>query len=319
MTGPLHRGDGWDAAHRLPASFGSGPANRAGVPVGSSHFQPLPAARRRRAPGLGGFLLVLALVLTVTLAGLQQWFPLSAAEPTASGTGRGRPTAGPQPSGTPTTGDPLTDNPLYDLSPTGRCPSVEEPKTRSEYTEQVADLLTCLAVIYRPLVESAGGEFTEVEHVFYDEHVDSSCGTQTDAYAFYCEGDQTIYLSDQVYRDRIYGRLVVADVVIHEYSHHVQGMVGILDASRGLSESDAVITRRIELQVFCMTYYLFVSVPSFALTVDDHSYFREVWGSTDDPVGHGSVKAQKYWGAQGLAASELGACNTWSVPADRVR
>lgn len=300
---------GWDAAHHIPASFGT----------------PTP---KRRGPGPGSFLLVLVLALAATVAGLQALLPvtLTLPEPTASGTTSSRPTNGTaQPRPSPATGteqgnrDLLTDNPLYDLSPSGECPSVTQPSNRSAYEKQVAALLTCLADISQPLVERAGGTFTEVEHKFFGNSVESRCGTTTDAYAFYCEGDDTIYFSDRVYRDRTYGRLVVADVVIHEYSHHVQAMVGILDASRDLSESQAVTTRRIELQVFCMTYHLFASIPSFDLTVDDHSYFREVWDNTEDAAGHGSVKAQQYWGPRGLAASDLGACNTWEVAAGRVK
>lgn len=305
MTDRTPYAQGWDAAHHIPAGFGT------------------PGAGLRRGPGPGGFLLVLMLALVVTVAGLQALLPVTLPTPTASGTSNPRTgTAEPEPTGTSTardSGDRLTDNRLYALSPRGECPAVSQPSDRSAYKEQVVVLLTCLAEIYRPLVERAGGTFSDVEHKFYDNRVESKCGTTTDAYAFYCEGDDTIYLSNDVYRDRVYGRLVVADVVIHEYSHHVQAMVGILDASRDLSESQAVTTRRIELQVFCMTYHLFVSIPSFALTVDDQSYFREVWGSTEDAAGHGSVKAQQYWGARGLAASDLGACNTWEVPASRVK
>ena len=191
--------------------------------------------------------------------------------------------------------------------------------SRDAYTKQVTTPLTCLAGICEPLIERADGDFSRVQHRFYGRSTTSPCGASKDAYAFYCEQNGTLYLSDQVYENAAYARLVVADVVIHEYGHHVQAMMGVFDAAEDLDEDRATIVRREELQVFCWTYYVFASLPSFALDVDDHNYFREVWDHTDDPTGHGSVKAQQYWGARGLAGTNLGACNTWSVPKDRVR
>ena len=44
-----------------------------------------------------------------------------------------------------------------------------------------------------------------------------------------------------------------------------------------------------------------------------------VLGDTTDAEGHGSVKAQQYWGPRGLDGENLGACNTWAVNADKVK
>ena len=95
--------------------------------------------------------------------------------------------------------------------------------------------------------------------------------------------------------------------------------VPLLDAAEELDESREVTTRREELQVFCWTYYLFAAMPSFELTDGDRSFFLELWGNTNDAEGHGSVKAQQYWGPRGLDGADLGACNTWTVPKETVR
>ena len=304
-----------DPAHLVPSTFGS-----PGVPAA---FGSPPGERPPRQPGPGKFLVVLLVLLGLVAAGLQtlpmfnpelpepvpaESAPPSSAMPSASATAR--------PGGT---ANPLTNSRIYPLSVSGSCPRTETPSGRAAYEKQVSTLLECLAGIFRPLVEQAGGDFEPVRHRFYGTRTESPCGAARDAYAFYCETNATIYFSERVFRDSGYARLVVADVVIHEYGHHVQAMMGILRAADGLNEDRATITRRQELQVFCWTYYIFAALPSFALTVDDHSGFRQVWGSTDDPEGHGSVRAQEYWGPRGLSASELGACNTWTAPASRVR
>lgn len=266
--------------------------------------------------------MVLLLVLGLTVAGLQL-VPAPEA-PTATSTPRPSPRT-PSAKATdpakPTTSDypKLTDNALYRQRVTGACPEIRKATSKDAYQNQVSALLTCLARIYEPLVTTADGRFTPVEHTLYGSRIDTPCGRQTDAYAFYCERDATIYLSEQVYTDSQYARLAVADTVIHEYGHHVQSMIGVFDAADELSESRQVTVRREELQVYCWTYYVFASVRSFQLTDADRSFFLDLWAHTSDPEGHGSVKAQQYWGPRGLNGENLGACNTWSVPKSSVK
>lgn len=303
-----------DPAHLVPRTFGS---------PGSPAAFGMPPQNRRPLPGPGKFLVVMLVLLGLVAAGLQTLpvFNPAPEETVPAETVRPTPTR-PSASATARPGGTdhlLTNSRIYPMKVTGSCPRIEIPSGRDAYEKQVSALLDCLAGVFRPLVEQAGGDFEPVRHRYFGTRTDSPCGTTRDAYAFYCETNSTIYFSDRVFRDSRYARLVVADVVIHEYGHHVQAMMGILGAADDLSESRAVITRRQELQVFCWTYYVLAALPSFALTVDDHSEFRQIWGSTDDPEGHGSVQAQEYWGPRGLAGSDLGACNTWTVPASRVR
>ena len=315
MTQHLPAGLGQDPAHFAPPRFGSLPAPAAPPP----HRPPV---------GAGKFLVVVMLLVGLVVAGLQTLPMIDTAPPNPTPSQPRSTTArepaparsrSPQPGTTAQSGNVLTDSRLYPLQVSGNCPAVRRATTRSVYTKQVGDLLTCLAGIFEPLVRQAGGDFRAVQHKFYGSSTSSPCGNSRDAYAFYCERNGTIYFSDQVYDNARYARLVVADVVIHEYGHHVQAMMGMFDAADELDEDRESIVRREELQVFCWTYYVFAAVPSFNLTVDDQSFFRQIWGQTDDPKGHGSVKAQQYWGARGLAGTSLGACNTWSVSKERVR
>ena len=64
---------------------------------------------------------------------------------------------------------------------------------------------------------------------------------------------------------------------------------------------------------------LAVAKRSFELTDIDRSFFLELWTHTSDPEGHGSVKAQQYWGPRGLDGQNLGSCDTWSVSKASVR
>ncbi|MFT4216777.1 MAG: neutral zinc metallopeptidase [Micropruina sp.] len=309
MTQGLPYRNAPDPAHLVPRTFGS-PGRFAAFGV-----QP-PAPPPHHPLGPGKFLVVVLVVVGLVVAGLQTLPTLATApfEPAPTST---ESTAATSPRARP--GDPLTDSKLYPLALNGSCPAVQKVTTRDAYEKQVSELLGCLEGLFRPLIEQADGDFAPAQHRFYGRSTSSPCGTQQEAYAFYCTKDATLYFSDEVFEDAKYARLMVADVVIHEYGHHVQAMMGMFDAADRLGEDNAVTTRREELQVFCWTYYVFATLPSFALTAEDQSYFRQVWDNTDDPDGHGSVKAQQYWGARGLAARNLGACNTWAVSANRVR
>lgn len=220
---------------------------------------------------------------------------------------------------TPTTakGRILIDNALYPLRLSGDCPGQVSPKTRREYLAQVDALLECLSAAYRPLIERAGYDFRPVEHTYFDKTTDSPCGRDEDAYAFYCEENSKIYFSERVYSYASSQRLSVAEVVIHEYNHHVQSMVGILNAED--RRRDPAAERRVELQSLCWTYYTFNSVRGFAVNDDDLFWFDQIWADSPDPDGHGSVAAQRLWGSRGLSGTDLAACNTWAAADDEVR
>lgn len=224
----------------------------------------------------------------------------------------------PAASGTPKGKDEetLMRNPLYALTISGACPKQDSPGSRAEYEAQVAALLGCLAKVYEPLVSAAGFDFRPVSHTFFGDSTSSPCGGDQDAYAFYCEENSTIYFSGDVYQDADEARLLVADVTIHEYGHHVQSMIGLFDADE---EWDGEATgRREELQTFCWTYYTLENVRGFDVDAEDERYFYWVMGQADDPEGHGSVKAQQLWGMRGLAATNFGSCNTWAAAVKEV-
>jgi len=105
---------------------------------------------------------------------------------------------------------------------------------------------------------------------------------------------------------------------MHEYAHHVQNLADIFESSDAMDESSAVITRRIELQAHCMAHYA-LKVSGLGYTALDNREIEYQWGYTTDPTGHGSTKAEAFWGRRGLNAKTIAACNTWTVKASRVK
>ncbi|MBA2587549.1 MAG: neutral zinc metallopeptidase, partial [Alphaproteobacteria bacterium] len=115
--------------------------------------------------------------------------------------------------------------------------------------------------VWSPLMQAQGARFTPATFTAYDEATSTGCGTgQSSAGPFYCPGDQHIYLdlaffSELSQRFGAPGQFARAYVIAHEYGHHIQNLMGVMDR-RGMgsygpqrgADSDSV---RTELQADC--------------------------------------------------------------------
>ena len=213
----------------------------------------------------------------------------------------------------------LKKNPVYALKVPAKCPYQSMPDSQAAFRKQVGKLVDCENAAWKKALAPTAVEFSKPKVKFYGSSAKSPCGKLgTNFPASYCTGDSTLYFSVQSYVQGRYFRLSVAGLVMHEYAHHVQNLAGIFDATDALDESYAVTTRRIELQAHCMAHYALV-VSKVGYNSLDRRELEYQWSYTSDPKGHGSAKAEAYWGGRGLAGKTIGACNTWSVKAARVK
>jgi hypothetical protein len=100
-----------------------------------------------------------------------------------------------------------------------------------------------------------GSEYTPAQTILYSGSTDAACGYASSAMGpFYCPEDQYVYLDLSFFNDlqTKYGAeggpFAEAYVLAHEYGHHVQDLLGILDSS-GSSPEESVA---IELQADCL-------------------------------------------------------------------
>lgn len=145
----------------------------------------------------------------------------------------------------------------------------------------------------------------------------SQCG-KIEAPAFYCPlGKGTAHFGGDVKEVAMYWDLMIKDTVHHEYAHHIQNLIGIMNAADTVTYTPD-IDRRVELQATCWASAM--TIHDEAVEFDDE--FWDEWHlSLQESIPdeeHGTLESLRYWGTRGLYAKTLGDCNTWSVAPERV-
>ena len=189
-----------------------------------------------------------------------------------------------------------------------------------------------------------GKEYPPAKTVLYKGATQSGCGTASNQVGpFYCPLDQQIYidadffsiLESQFGADD--GSLAQMYVVAHEYGHHLQNVLGLLDRAQQDpqgAESGAV---RVELMADCLagvwanhaattkdeqgvTYLKpltqsdIESALSAAAAVGDDRIQEKTQGRVNpESWTHGSAEARQKWFLTGYQKGNLNSCDTFAV------
>jgi predicted metalloprotease len=185
--------------------------------------------------------------------------------------------------------------------------------------------------------ERSGKRYPYVETVFFTDQVETGCGLASSQVGpFYCPRDQRVYV-DLGFFDDLQSRFgvdmgpfVEAYVIAHEYGHHVQNRLGVLERigndTRG-PESRAV---RSELQADCyagvwaahaVETRLIESVTQAdinqgldaASAIGDDRIQEQTQGQTNPETWtHGSSEQRRRWFSRGYETGRPAACDTFS-------
>ena len=188
-------------------------------------------------------------------------------------------------------------------------------------------------------------EYPPAKTVLYRGATQSGCGTASNQVGpFYCPLDTRIYidadffsvLTSQFGADD--GALAQMYVVAHEYGHHLQNVLGLLERAQQDPKGPESGAVRVELMADCLagvwahhaattknaqgqTYLKpltradIQSALSAAAAVGDDRIQEKVQGRVNpESWTHGSAAARQKWFLVGYQGGDLNACDTFAVP-----
>ena len=192
--------------------------------------------------------------------------------------------------------------------------------------------------------QAAGKTYTDTKTVLFTGQTQSGCGVASSATGpFYCPSDKKVYL-DTAFFDELQSRFGAsgdfarAYVIAHEYGHHVQDELGIMDQVAQQQQSDPSkandLSIRLELQADCLAgvwAHDVYTTPdqndvesitdqdvkdalNAASSVGDDRIQEQATGTIDkESWTHGSADQRATWFNNGFKGGTTDKCDTFSV------
>jgi hypothetical protein len=218
-----------------------------------------------------------------------------------------------------TTGDGmgvLTKSPIYGQSlALGSCDPLSKPGTTAQAQVVISDYVDCMNDVWGKILTASNRSFRKASVEFFEQTAASPCGDYNPdvTNAVYCLNNTTLYVSSSALKKAAGDRYYSAELVTHEYAHHVQNLTGILNAAFQVWPGTDEYSRRIEMQALCLSFAVMYHVPGFGVTATDVAMFRAGWSVGPSTAKFGSIASQQLYGEKGLAATKVGDCETFSA------
>jgi uncharacterized protein len=216
----------------------------------------------------------------------------------------------------------------------------EECKTGEDANERqdchIVGVVNSVQKFWNETFERSGQQYPYTDTVFFTDAVDTACGHATSQVGpFYCPADQLVYI-DLGFFDDLESQLgaentpfVQAYVLAHEYGHHVQNQLGVLERIGNDTgpESRAV---RSELQADCyagvwaanavadglieqLTQEDINSGIDAAEAIGDDRIQAKTQGQVNPETWtHGSSEQRRRWFSQGYEQGRPAVCDTFT-------
>jgi uncharacterized protein len=208
---------------------------------------------------------------------------------------------------------------------------------QSDTDQFVAYVVSDIQAFWGDTFAAANRDYPETKLVLFDRSTSSPCGQASAATGpFYCPLDQKVYL-DLGFFDELVARygaeggdFAIAYVIGHEFGHHVQDALGILQAAQDLGRQDPArandLSVRQELQADCFAGVWTHSAVddlepgdidealSAAAAVGDDRIQRATSGRIDpESWTHGSAEQRTTWFQRGYTGGNVATCDTFGA------
>jgi predicted metalloprotease len=215
------------------------------------------------------------------------------------------------------------------------CKTGQDANTRQDC--RIVAVVNSVQKFWDGVFARSNKRYTYVDTVFFSGQVDTGCGTaDSQVGPFYCPRDKLVYI-DLGFFDELESRFgvgssvfVQAYVIAHEYGHHVQDQLGILDRIGNDTQGPESRAVRSELQADCyagvwaahavetgiveqLTQADINDGLDAAAAIGDDRIQQSTQGQVNPETWtHGSSEQRRRWFSRGYEQGRPAACDTFS-------